>query len=194
MRVLLFFIFSITILACTERSSSAKILLPDVKSVVSRQLSDRDSSLILDSFYLVGIDTMTMQSGIVHQRYPYLRTFSRLNREFDSLHREVGLEKLPDRDALERLKTLQYELNYVRHVLDSLGKELLTADSVKPTGYRAVYKLTVRKPKSFTISDSIAYAISAKMQMEDWEGNVAKDIDSLALGRHTRSVNYKGRH
>ncbi|HVU94862.1 MAG TPA: hypothetical protein VHE34_06535 [Puia sp.] len=179
-------------LGCKDKNPTKRIILPDVRSSFARQLLSRDSTLILDSFELVGIDTLTQQSGLIHQRYPFLRTMRRLTRESDSMSKAVATQKIPLKDDLDRITTLHDELAYLHHVLDSLNAALRTADSITPIGYRAVYKVSLHKPGEFSIADSIAYAIDRE-KLADWEGNVSKDIDSLAVGRHPRSVNYRRR-
>ena len=65
----------------------------------------------------------------------------------------------------------------------SLSRMIANAYSVTPVGYRAFYKVTVSKKEKIVVSDTIPYAISLKMKVSDWDRNLEKIIDSLAMGK-----------
>lgn len=169
--------------ACEQKQTS--ITLPNLKPSFSYQLLQKDSSLLIDSFYLVGIDTMTTKSSIVHQRFPYFHILEHLNKQIDSMQKLVDNEKNKlSYDDLQQLNTFEDEKKYVNTQIDSLNNLLSSADSLTPIGYRAIYKVTVRKMNKFSVSDTIAYSLSLKMELSDWDRNIEKAIDSLAIGNH----------
>ncbi len=167
------------------KQNETAIILPDIKNSFTNQLLRKDSSLSVDSFYLVGIDTMTAKSSLLHQRFPFFHILERLNKQNEAVLNAVdhSVHK-PTNDDAERLKTLEDEKKYVNTEIDSLNNLFANADSVKPVGYRAIYKVTVHKMDKFTISDTIAYSLSLKMELSDWDRNIEKDIDSLSVGSH----------
>jgi hypothetical protein len=116
---------------------------------------------------------------------PFFHILERLNKQIEETRSTIDhAVPKPSNDDLERMKTLESEKSYVNTEIDSLNKLFETADSVKPVGYRAIYKVTVDKMDKFTISDTIAYSLSLNMELFDWDRNIEKAIDSLATGNH----------
>jgi hypothetical protein len=179
----LFYIYLVSIASCKQKQDS--ILLPEIKSSFNQKLLERDSSLLVDSFYLVGIDIMTGKSSLIHQRFPYFHILGRLNAQIDSIRKSTD-HYVPGSSYKDsnQMKILEEEKRYVSSEIDSLNKLLISADSVKPVGYRAIYKVTVHKMDKFSVSDTIAYSLSLKLELSDWDRNIEKAIDSLAVGRH----------
>ena len=171
------------LVACVQKGSS--IVLPDARPLFTQQLFQRDPSLLVDSFYFVGLDTMTQKSTLFHQRFPYLHILGRLVKEIDSLQSigKSSMSKLSQND-LARLKTMEEEKICVTAEVDSINREYESADSIAPTGYRVINKVTVRKQDVFSVSDSIAYALSTRMVLSDWDRNIDRALDSLAIGKH----------
>jgi hypothetical protein len=179
----LFSIYFAAIMGCQQKQAS--LILPDVKSSFTRQLLQKDSLLTVDSFYLVGIDTMTAKSSLFHQRFPYLHTLERINKEIDNTKKLIDRETpKPLYEDLQQMQTLEDEKKYVDSQIDSLNNLFHSSDSLKPVGYRAIYKVSVHKENGFAISDTIAYALSLNMQLSDWDRNVGNAIDSFAVGSH----------
>lgn len=181
--LLLFVAVFLVILGCKQKQNG--VILPDIKSSFSHQLLRKDSSISVDSFYLIGIDTMTMKISLVHQRYPFYHILERLNTQIEiekKLTDQIKGESL--NDVLEQLKTLAEEKKYVSYEIDSLNSLLISADSITPIGYRAIYKVTVSKIDKFKVTDTIAYSLSLNMELSDWDRNIEKAIDSLAAGNH----------
>jgi len=185
LKFLWLFILSFVLLSSCKQKETP-ILLPDLKSSFSSQVQQKDSSLLIDSFYLVGIDTMTTKVSLFHQKFPYLHILGRLSKETDSIKNLVAHQApLPSKYDLDQLKILEDEKKYVNYEIDSLNKLLVSSDSITPIGYRAIYKVTIRKMNTFSVSDTIAYSLSLKMELADWDRNIEKAIDSLAIGNHS---------
>ncbi|HEX4851430.1 MAG TPA: hypothetical protein VFV08_11520 [Puia sp.] len=185
MRILyLLFIFSAIISSgCKETKKPASV--PDLQSTFKRQLQQKDSTLLLDSFYLAGIDTMTMRSSLIHQRFPYLHLLSRLELEADSIQKL----DVQYRD-LDHQKQVEEERKYVADEIDSINHLLLSADSTNPVGYRVLYKVVVHKKDHFILSDTVSYSLSPQMEISDWDRNIEKDKDSLVLGKKVQRAGY----
>ena len=149
-----------------------KIRLPDLRPNFLQLLNRRDSTLMLDSFYFIRTDTMNEKEALIHQRFPFFNIMDKITGQ---------LERKPnDPETIEYLKN---EKAYVGKEIDSLNRLIAVADSVTPIGYRAFYKVTISKKDKFVVSDTIAYAISLKMSVSDWDSNLEKIIDSLAIGK-----------
>jgi hypothetical protein len=169
--------------SCKQPSGPAS-MLPDVKPGFARALVQRDSLLILDSFYFLAIDTINEKKALIHERYPLVHIRSRINAQIDSV---VKLQAhSPSQENLDQLDYLIEESTYVGKEIDSLSQRISRADSTTARGYRALYKVTVRKGSQFVVSDTVAYSIDLKGQMYDWDRGIEKEIDSLSVGKHTR--------
>jgi hypothetical protein len=179
-------LFLIAFTGC--RQSEKAVQIPDISAVFKSQLHKADSTLVVDSLYLIGMDTMTERTAILHTRFPYFHILSKLDGQIENLKRNIDSTKgILQADDLQKMEDLKDERKYVGWEIDSLNSLLARADSVKPVGYRVIYKLTVHKPDSFTISDTIAYALSTDMVLSDWNRNVEKAIDSISAGHHAVS-------
>jgi hypothetical protein len=153
-----------------------KIGLPDLRPDFMQLLNRRDSTLMLDSFYFVRMDTMNEKLALIHQRFPFFNIMDKINGQL--------ARKPNDRETIEYLNN---EKAYVSSEIDSLTRLIASADSVTPIGYRAFYKVTVSKKNKFVVSDTVAYAISLKMKISDWDRNLEKMIDSLVVGKRLHS-------
>jgi hypothetical protein len=161
--------------------------LPDLRPNFLSLLNKRDSTLILDSFYFISIDTMTAKKAYTHQRFTFLHLMDRINRQLGMLSKDGdSVHSVRSAGQLERMETLQGEKAYVGKEIDSFNILIATADSIAPVGYRAFYKVTVSKKDQFVVSDTIPYSITLQGKISDWDRNVEKTIDSLAIGKPGR--------
>jgi hypothetical protein len=162
----------ISVIWTSCKSADKKIILPDLRPDFQQLLTQKDPSLILDSFYFIRIDTMNEKEALIHQRFPFYNIMERLNGQLE--------RKQMDSETTDYLEN---EEAYVRKEIDSLDRLITVADSITPIGYRAFYKTTISKKDKFVISDTVAYAISLKMTASDWDRNLEKNIDSLSVGK-----------
>jgi hypothetical protein len=147
-------------------------------------LNRRDTTLSLDSFYFIGLDTMNEKRAYIHQRFAFLHIMDRINTQLELESKEKdSFHAVPSADVLERLEYLKGEKSYVGKQIDSFNLLIANADSTTPVGYRAFYKVTVSKKDKFIVSDTIHYSITSKMIIGDWDRNLDKDIDSLSVGK-----------
>ena len=188
MRRIIFYQILLFILWASCKSEEKTPVLPDLRPNFTELLKRKDSVLQLDSFYLVGMDTINEKKTLIHERFPFLSLMNRLNNQLDNAHKGIdSFHSAPSASDLDTINYLISEKTYVGKVIDSLNLKIAIADSVIPTGYRAFYKVTVRKENAFIISDTITYSISLKMNISEWDRNIQKKIDSLSIGRHSRS-------
>jgi hypothetical protein len=168
----------------TEKKGPA---LPDLRPNFLNLLNRRDSTLTLDSFYFISIDTMTAKKAYTHQRFTFLHLMERINGQLDRLSKYGdSFHLVPSAGELEKIETLKEEKAYVGKEIDSFNILIAGADSITPVGYRALYKVTVSKKDQFAVSDTIPYSITLQGKISDWDRNVEKTIDSLAIGKPGR--------
>jgi hypothetical protein len=161
--------------------------LPDLRPNFLTLLNRRDSTLALDSFYFISIDTMTAKKAYTHQRFTFLHLMDRINGQLDMLSKDGdSFHSVRSASQLEKMETLKGEKAYVGKEIDSFNILIAAADSIAPVGYRALYKVTVSKKDQFVVSDTIPYSITLQGKISDWDRNVEKTIDSLAIGKPGR--------
>jgi hypothetical protein len=175
-------VFQIIWSGCKPKEN--KILLPDLRPNFSELLNRKDSTLSLDSFYFIRIDTINEKKALIHQRFSFLHIMENINGQLEWMANKMdSFHSAPSANDIETLEYLNSEKAYVGKEIDSLSSLIANADSIAPIGYRAFYKATVSKKDKFIVSDTIAYAISLKMIISDWDRNLEKIIDSLAIGK-----------
>jgi len=186
MKRIIVFPFWLLLFSIGCKPKENKILLPDLRPNFLALLNQRDSTLTLDSFYFISIDTMNAKKALTHQRFAFLHIMERINGQLDSIQKRDSLQKVISANDLETVDYLQDEKKYVGKEIDSFSFLIANADSTAPVGFRALYKVTVSKKNQFTISDTIPYSITLNMQVSDWDRNIEKNIDSLAIGKQGR--------
>ena len=171
--------------ACNSKQKEP--VLPDLRPNFLTLLNQKDSTLSLDSFYFISIDTMNAKKAYTHQRFTFLHLMDRINGELEGLSkRGDSFRAVPSAGDLEKIETLKGEKAYVGKEIDSFDILVANADSIIPVGYRALYKVTVSKKDKFIVSDTIPYSITLTGKISDWDRNVEKNIDSLAVGKRGR--------
>jgi hypothetical protein len=175
-------VFSILWSGC--KSEENKISIPDLRPNFSVLLNRKDSTLSLDSFYFIRLDTMNEKKALTHQRFAFLHIMENIDGQLEWIsNKRDSFHSVPSATDLETTEYLHGEKLYVQKEIDSLSILISNADSIAPVGYRAFYKVTVNKKEKFVVSDTVAYAISLKMKVSDWDRNLEKIIDSLAIGK-----------
>jgi hypothetical protein len=180
------FIFAIllSILGTGCKPDEKKIELPDLKPHFNALLNRRDSTLSLDSFYFVNMDTMTEKKALTHQRFSFLHIMENIDGRLEWLAKKRdSFHTAPSAADLETIEYLNGEKAFVGKEIDSFNILILNADSIAPIGYRAFYKVTISKKDKFIVSDTLPYSISLKMKVSDWDRNIEKNIDSLVVGK-----------
>ena len=161
-----------------------KISIPNLRPNFLHLLNQRDSTLALDSFYFIKTDTMNEKKVLILQRFSFLHIMENINGQLEWMtNKRDSFHSAPSATDLETIEYLNGEKAYVGKEIDSLSALIAHADSISPVGYRAFYKATVSKKDKFIVSDTVPYAISLKMKVSDWDRNIEKIIDSLAIGK-----------
>jgi hypothetical protein len=177
--------------ACKSKKATQPAL-PDMSPAFHAQLLKKDSTLSLDSFYFIRIDTFSKKKTLIHERFPLLHIMSRINEELAQVYQGIDTPRIkPSGNTLEKIDYLNEEKAYVGKQIDSLNQLIPTADSITPVGYRLLYKVTVNKPNQFSVSDTISYSIDRNMRISDWDRNIDRDLDSLSIGHHIRTVDMR---
>ena len=181
--LLFFFVWS------CKSNQDAKVTLPDMSVSFNSQLHKKDSTLLLDSFRFIRLDTFSQRKTLVHERFPLLHIQSRINGELAAVYWGIDTPRIkPDGKTQERINYLNDEKNYVAKQIDSLNRLIRTADSLTPVGYRLLYRVTVRKSNQFIISDTISYSLDKNMNISEWNSNIDHDLDSLSIGHLVHPV------
>jgi hypothetical protein len=166
------------------KSGENKIALPDLSPNFLQLLHQRDTMLVLDSFYFIRMDTMNDKKALTHQRFTFLHIMENIDGQLDWMSRKRdSFHQSPSANDLETIKYLNGEKAYVGKEIDSLTALMAHADSLTPIGYRAFYKATVSRKDHFIVSDTVTYSISMQMKISDWDRNLEKMIDALATGK-----------
>jgi hypothetical protein len=188
MRKNLFYPFLFLILWSGCKSKENTILLPDLKPNFAGLLNRKDSTLSLDSFYFITLDTISEKKAMIYQRFSFLHIMERINGQLDLIAKtKDSFHSAPSANDLATIEYLTGEKLYVGKQIDSFNILIANADSTTPTGYRALYKVTVSKKDKFVVSDTVPYSLTLKWIVSDWNRNLEKNIDSLALGKQGHS-------
>ena len=130
---------------------------------------------------------MNEKRAFIHQRFTFLHILDRINNQLEMFSKgRDSFRSVPSANDLETIEYLKGEKSYVGREIDSFNILIANADTTTAVGYRAFYKVTISKKDKFSITDTIHYAITPKMTIGDWDGNLDKDIDSLAVGKRSR--------
>jgi len=189
MKMMLLPLLFLLIIWCACKTKENKIILPDLKPNFVQLLHQRDTALVLDSFYFIRLDTMNEKKALLHQRFAFLHIMENIDGQVEWMSKKKdSLHAAPSANDLQTLEYLNGEKIYVGKEIDSLSSLIEHADSIAPIGYRVFYKATVSKKDKFVISDTVPYSISLQMQVSDWDRNLEKILDALAIGKQLHPV------
>jgi len=116
---------------CTNKPSFTE----QVRKDFTNRVLKIDSSIRVDSFQLVGMDSLTEMIGQIVYDSLYAREEARLETEFAVAKRNLTA------DTGYR----QEEINYMKKEMDSIEKLIAKADTVKKYGIVAKYFYTISK-------------------------------------------------
>ena len=124
--------FAVTLFArCTNKPSFTE----QVRTDFTNRVMKIDSSIRVDSFQLVRMDSLTEMIGQIVYDSLYAREEARLEAEFAVAKRNLAA------DTSYR----QEEINYMKKELDSIEHLISKADTVKKYGVLARYSYTISK-------------------------------------------------
>jgi len=129
-RILIYIFLPLILVHCRDKPSFTK----QVRQDFSNRVLKIDSSIRVDSFQLVRIDSLTEQIGqIVYD--------SLYSREETRLESELSTAKMNRADT----SYVEEEINYMKKELDSIKNLTVKADTIKKYGILASYSYTISK-------------------------------------------------
>jgi hypothetical protein len=140
----LFVSITLVLAYCTGKTSFNE----QVRKDFSDRVSKIDSSVRVDSFQLVRMDSLTEKIGQIVYDSLYAREEARLESELNAIKRN---------NADTSYK--QEEINYMKRELDSIDILIVKADTVKKYGVVGMYNYTISKNAQFK-SGRVYYFIS----------------------------------
>jgi hypothetical protein len=130
-RILFYVLLTLTLLHCKSKPS----FTDQVRQDFSNRVLKIDSSIRVDSFQLIRMDSLTEMIGQIIYDSMYAREEARLETEF------MAAKRNPAADTAY----LQEEINYMKKELDSIENLIQKADTVKKYGNIASYTYTISK-------------------------------------------------
>ena|ERR1700733_359441 len=130
-RKLFFVLVSLVLVHCKSKPSFAE----QVRQDFSNRVLKIDSSIRVDSFQLIRMDSLTEMIGQIVYDSIYAREEARLETEF------IAARRNPAADTAY----LQEEINYMKKELDSIESLVKTGDTVKKFGVLAQYFYMISK-------------------------------------------------
>ncbi len=147
--VLLIIILAMVTIGCTTKPAS---LTSQLKTNFSFRLAKVDSLAVIDSFRILGVDTLVEKLGKIIDDTIYIRQLHAVQAQLDhALTRS-------NKDSIEYFKG---EIKYMSGQIDTLTSSIETADTKSKFGLmiRCVYQIS-KKDRYKT--DSVVYFLDAK--------------------------------
>src|SRR5579864_6959893 len=130
-RVLIFVLLPLVLVCCTNKPSFTE----QVRQDFSNRVLKIDSSIRVDSFQLIRMDSLTEKIGQIVYDSMYAREAARLETEFITEKRNQAADT----------SYVQEEINYMKKELHSIENLIARADTVKKYGIIAQYIYTISK-------------------------------------------------
>ena len=130
-KILNFVLLTLLLLHCRSRPSFTE----QVRQDFSNRVFKIDSSIRVDSFLLVRMDSLTEMIGQIVYDSIYAREEARLEAEF------IAVKRNPAADTSYLLE----EINYMKKELDSIQNLIVKADTIKKYGVLGQYSYTISK-------------------------------------------------
>ena len=149
--LLIAFLTTATFLYCKHSEN----LSEQLKSNFTTHLKKVDSSLVLDSFRIIGIDTINQRLGTIIDDTVYKRSLYRV---------QLQLANAVKEQKKDSIRFYQEEINYMLPQIDSLTNSIPKADTKKKFGIviRCLYQ--VRKNSEYQ-KTFILYFLDNKMNV-----------------------------
>ena len=130
-RILIFVLLPLVLLHCRTKPSFTE----QVRQDFSNRVMKIDSSVRVDSFQLIRMDSLTEMIGQIIYDSLYAREEARLETEL------VAVKRNPTADT----GYVKEEINYMKKELDSIENLITKADTIKKYGILALYTYTISK-------------------------------------------------
>lgn len=169
------------LLSCKTKKSEG--FAPGIEDYFKKKLAMADSSIVVESFEFIRLDTLHEKWEIKRQLFPFQRDSIMVSKKLDSLTKKIGNAPVVSEEIKNMLNQLQDEKLYLSKELDSLRDKLKQADTILPVGFIAHYLFSIRGKQGSLFTDTIGYAFDKKLQMIDWDYNNERNIDSISINR-----------
>jgi hypothetical protein len=170
------FLLLVLLYSCQEKKKA--VFAPSMEAYFTQKIKNADSSLTVESFQFIRLDTLHEKWTIHRQRFPFVRDYNIDSTKLDSLQKKTkGI--IPTEEDLKMIQQLQDEIKYLGKELDSLSELSKHADTIKPVGYIAHYVFRIRRKDGSILQDSIGYSFDTKLAMLNWDNNNERNIDSI---------------
>jgi hypothetical protein len=144
-RILIFVLLPLILVHCKGKPSFTE----QVRQDFSNRVMKIDSSIRVDSFQLIRMDSLTEMIGQIIYDSMYAREEARLETELMAAKRNRATDT----------GYMQEEINYMKKELDSIENLITKADTVKKYGILALYSYTISKNEKSKTS-GVYYFIS----------------------------------
>jgi hypothetical protein len=144
-RIFIYVLLPLVLIHCRDKPSFTE----QVRQDFSNRVLKIDSSIRVDSFQLVRIDSLTEQIGQIVYDSLYSREEARLESEFMAAKRNQAADT----------GYVQEEINYMKKELDSIANLIAKADTIKKYGIVASYSYTISKDRK-SKSGGVYYFVS----------------------------------
>ena len=171
-------LLALMILSCSCQEKKPTGFAPGMEAYFTQKIKNADSSLTVESFQFIRLDTLHEKWAINRQRFPFVRDYAMDSTILDSLQQKIK-GAIPTEEDLKMIQKIQDELKYLRKELDSLTELLKHADTLKPVGYVAHYAFRLLRKDGSYLQDTIGYAFDSKLVMLNWDNNNERNIDSI---------------
>jgi len=143
-RIFIFVLLPLVLVHCKGKPSFTE----QVRQDFTNRVFKIDSSVRVDSFQLIRMDSLTEKFGQIVYDTMYAREEARLESE-------LSIAKMNRTDT----GYVQEEINYMQKELDSIGNLIIKADTVKKYGVLAQYRYTISKSEK-SKTNGVYYFIS----------------------------------
>jgi hypothetical protein len=140
---------------CCRQSDLNEKISPSLRLIFSDHMSRIDSSLVLDSFRLIKLDTVFEKNGRSVDLFFYKRE---LNRVQNQLNGAIAGEKT------DSIPFYRYEIDYMAREIDSLENLIAKSDTTHGLGFFARCLYQIRKG-NLSGTDTVYYFFDNKMKI-----------------------------
>ncbi len=162
--------FCILLFSCESKPPS---LQDQLRGIFISRLKKSDSTVILDSFRIIRVDSIDQKHQRIIDDSIYLREFARVKGQLIN----STIEKKTD-----SIGFYQDEVNYMGTQLDSMNREISKSDSIRKIGLLAFCKIKLSKNNR---SQNLMLRYLLDLNMNIWNTSM---IDS-SISRTVRKLN-----
>ncbi len=140
---------------CCRQSDPNEKISPSLKLIFSDHMSRIDSGLVLDSFRMVELDTISEKQGRTMELFFYKMEFDRVQNQLNMAIVGKKTDSIP---------FYKYEINYMSGAMDSMSNLISKADTTQGVIFLARCLFQIRKG-NLSRSDSVFYFFDKSMRI-----------------------------